>query len=140
MSSKIFIVEDHPTMRQMMREFIEAISGMEVCGVAATAEEGLEYLVDLEVDLVTVDISLPGMNGIDLVAKLQARWPQLPCIIVSGHHEPGYIKRAFAEGARGYVAKGNPMEIRTAIEQVLAGKIYLNESMRKKIPCDCFEG
>ena len=140
MSSKIFIVEDHPAMRQMMREFIGAISGMEVCGVATTAEEGLVRLGDLEVDLVTVDISLPGMNGIDLVAQLQARWSGLLCIIISGHHEPGYIKRAFAEGARGYVAKGNPMEIRTAIEQVLAGKIYLNESLRKKISSDCFEG
>jgi DNA-binding NarL/FixJ family response regulator len=140
MSSRIFIVEDHPTMRQMMREFIEAISGMEVCGVAATAEEGLECLADLDVDLVTIDISLPGMNGIDLVRQLQARRPELPCIIISGHHEPGYIKRAFAVGARGYVAKGNPLEIRTAIEQVLAGKIYLSESMRKKIPSDYIEG
>lgn len=140
MSSRIFIVEDHPIMRQMMREFIEAILGMEVCGAAATAEEGLERLADLDVDLVTVDISLPGMNGIDLVAELQARWPELPCIIISGHHEPGYIKRAFAEGARGYVAKGNPMEIRTAIEQVLAGKIYLNESLREKSSSDCSEG
>ena len=99
-----------------------------------------KFAIALAVDLVTVDISLPGMNGIDLVAQLQARRPGLLCIIISGHHEPGYIKRAFAEGARGYVAKGNPMEIRTAIEQVLAGKIYLNESLRKKISSDCFEG
>ena len=134
MPSQLFIVEDHPLMRRMIGEFIqETSSDLTVCGMAATGEEALEQLAEAYADLVLIDVSLPGMSGIDLLVKLRARRADLPCLMLSGHQEKTYVQRALAEGARGYLAKGNPLEIVDAIRKVLAGEIYLSESVRDQI-------
>jgi DNA-binding NarL/FixJ family response regulator len=127
---KIYIVEDHPLMRQMLRESVEKMAGFSVSGTAASAEEALSTLDRLEVHLVLIDMSLPQMNGAELVAVLQKRQPELPCLIVSGHRETIYVKQALLAGARGYVVKGDPYEIEEAIHEVLAGNKYLSKQLR----------
>lgn len=72
------------------------------------------------------------MNGIVLVTELKASHPRLRCLMLSGHQETTYAQRALAAGAQSYVAKGNPSELANAIEQVLAGDIYLSEGVRPK--------
>lgn len=130
MPVKIFIVEDHAVMREMLASFLEEEADFDVCGTARTAEEALDGLERAAIDLVLVDVSLPGMSGIDLVEQLQADRPELPCLMVSGHGESGYVERAFEVGARGYVMKGNPYEITGAIDEVLTGGTYLGKTLR----------
>ena len=130
MSTTIYIIDDHPLVQEILVEFINQMPGLQVCGMAATAQEALAQIPTLAVDLVVVDVSLPDMDGIQLVGELRARQPTLLCLMLSGHQERGYVQRALAAGACGYVAKGNPPELVNAIHQVLKGELYLSQSLR----------
>ena len=127
---RVFVVEDHPLMQQTLTECISAMPDAEVSGSAATGEDALEQLLDAKADLALVDMSLPKMSGADLILRLQTQCPQLLCLVLSGHREPGYVERALAAGARGYVLKGNPYELAEAIRMVLRGQIYLSKPLR----------
>jgi len=132
MQANIYIIEDHPLMQRMMCEFINRIPDLHVCGVAATAQEALAQIPALVVEVVLVDVSLPDMSGIDLVKSLRTAQPALACLMLSGHQEQSYVQRALTAGARGYIAKGNPMELKDAIHQVLQGEIYLSKPLRTR--------
>jgi DNA-binding NarL/FixJ family response regulator len=129
---RIFIVEDHPFMREMLCEVVERQLRCTVTGAVATAEEALALLVDADVDLVLVDVSLPQMDGIALVRALQQTHPELPCLMVSGHAEITYVTRALEAGARGYVLKGRPGDIEAGVAAIRAGVTYLSEPLRQR--------
>jgi len=133
MTTYIYLVEDHPIMQQTLRTHLKRLPDVTVCGVAATAKDALAAIPEAEATLVLVDVSLPDMSGIELVRQLQQLQPSLRCLMLSGHQDETYVKRALAAGASGYLEKGNPGEIAIAIAQVLAGEIYLSESMRQKL-------
>lgn len=130
MTANIYLIEDHPLMQRMISEFIKRMPDLQVCGMAATAQEALAQLPSLAADLVLVDVSLPDMDGIHLVSELLEQQPTLYCLMLSGHQEHSYVQRALAVGARGYLAKGNPLELINAIQRVLHGELYLSESLR----------
>jgi DNA-binding NarL/FixJ family response regulator len=130
MSSNVYIVEDNDRMRTLLREWIDELPGLRVCGAAATAETALQELPGLQVDLAVIDMSLPAMGGIELVARLREERPQTRCLILSGHNEKSYVERALAAGAQGYLLKGEPAEIENAITRVLSGEQYLSASLR----------
>lgn len=130
MEARIYLVEDHALMREMIGEFLANRDHLVVSGSAATAEQAFTELRDLEVELVLVDTSLPDMSGIDLVRKLLERRPGTRCLMHSGHTETGYVDRALQVGARGYVVKGNPRELPGAIREVLDGGMYLSRALR----------
>ena len=127
---RVYVVEDHPRMRELLREWIDELPGLVVCGAAESAETALRELETLHADLAVIDMSLPAMGGIELVAALRARHPQLRCLILSGHNEMSYVDRALAAGAHGYLLKGEPAEIGSAIAQVLTGERYLSANLR----------
>ena len=102
---------------------------MNVIAVAETAEQALEQLPELKVDLVLVDVSLPQMSGINLVAALHEKYPDLLCVMLSGHMSSQYARRALEAGARGYLLKDNPAGILTGIEQIVKGEIYVSEEL-----------
>lgn len=126
MGAKIYIVEDHARMRELLRDWIDALHGLSVCGTADSAETALQELPKFDAGLVLVDMSLPRMSGIEFVAAVCAQWPDIRCLIMSGHNEPGYVERALAAGAQGYVLKGQPSEIEPAIRAVLAGERFIS--------------
>ena len=129
----VFIVEDHTIMLEMLKVLVGDETGLEVCGTAATGEEAMERLPAVQADLVLIDVSLPGINGIELAAKVTSRWPDRRCLMLSGHQEIAYVERSLAAGAQGYVAKGDPYEIPKAIRRVLAGEEYVSKPMRSKL-------
>jgi DNA-binding NarL/FixJ family response regulator len=132
MPANIYIIEDHLLVREMLAEFIDQMADLSVCGSAATAQEALAQIPTLVVDLAVIDVSLPDMDGIQLVSELRARQPALRCLMFSGHQERGYVQRALAGGASGYVAKGNPPELVTAIRLVLTGETYVSPSLHPR--------
>lgn len=132
MTHNIYIVEDHPTMRETINDFLDGEADLRVCGMAATGEEALERLPGLEPELVLIDTSLPGISGIALVSVLVERWPSLRCLMYSGHGETTYVEHALAAGARGYVLKGTPDELPKAIRRVIGGEVYVSESLRAR--------
>ncbi|MCE7985326.1 MAG: DNA-binding response regulator [Caldilinea sp. CFX5] len=134
MPANIYITEDHPLVAEMLSEFINAMPGLQVCGAATTAQEAIDQIPRLTVDLVIIDVSLPDMDGIQLLQALRSQQPTLRCLMFSGHQERSYVQKALASGAGGYVAKGKPPELIDAINRVLQGEIYLSPSLRAAQP------
>lgn len=134
MKRKIFVVDDHSVMRWGYIALINQEPDLEVCGEAGTALEALDQIPELEPDLVIVDISLEGMNGIELTKHLQTQEPELPVLVVSMHDESLYGERALRAGARGYIMKKEARtKIVEAIRRVLNGVFYMSDAMSTKI-------
>lgn len=132
MAIRVYVVEDHPVMRDTLVEYLGLDADVEICGTAADAEEALAGLGEADPSVILLDLSLPGTNGLDLLAKIRERW-EIPCVILSGHKEKNHLRRAFQRGARGYLLKGHPDEIRVAIHRVLEGEVYLAEVLRERM-------
>ncbi|HYE94660.1 MAG TPA: response regulator transcription factor [Rubricoccaceae bacterium] len=118
MPHHVFIVEDHPFMRDIQARLIDLQPDLAVCGTAATVDEALAAL-PAGADLVLLDLSLGKRSGLDLLATIRRRWPDLPCIVLSGQPALEYEAAARAAGAAGYVEKGNAASLLNAIHAVL---------------------
>lgn len=124
MSCQVFVVEDHPLMRAVMREFVADLPGMAIHATAASAEKAIEALDGAagdHPDVLLVDVALPGMSGIELVRHVTSRWPDIRCIMLSGHLHPSYVERARAAGAVDYLPKGKPEEVAEALRRLIPG-------------------
>jgi DNA-binding NarL/FixJ family response regulator len=126
---RVSLVEDHPVLSGLLQEFIATLPRVRSCTLARTAENALLDIEGNVPDLMFIDLSLPGMNGIELIRELHARYPDLLCAILSGHRSKSYARRAMAAGAKGYVLKGEPLEIESAMRTMLAGGSYVTPSL-----------
>lgn len=136
---RVFIVEDHPVMREGYVSLINSEPDMEVCGEAASAEEAFERAADLEYDIAIVDLSLPGVNGVELIKRLRSYDEDAQILVVSAHDESLYAERALRAGARGYLMKHeSARKFVEAVRQVLEGDLYLSESLRTRFLNDRF--
>jgi DNA-binding NarL/FixJ family response regulator len=129
-TASILLVEDHAGFAKALLNMLAQNEELQVVAVAEDAEQALENLRTLHVDLVLVDFSLPDMTGVELVERLHHEYPQLRCAILSGHILPQHARRALAMGARGYLIKDDPRGILTGIQHVLDGEIYISEELR----------
>lgn len=128
--TSIFLVEDHAIFAQAIRRLLHEKGHLDVVAVAGSAEEALEKIPALEVDLVLVDVSLPQRSGISLVLLLHQQYPTLPCVMLSGHMSPHYVRSSLEAGARGYLIKDRAEGILIGIQRVLEGEIYVSEELR----------
>lgn len=126
----LLLVEDHPVFARTLVQILKQQEDLNVVMVADTAEKALELIPDLDLDLILVDVSLPKMNGIDLVGEVTQMYPHVPCLVVSGHLSDVYVRRSLAAGARGYVTKDSANGIIEGIYQVLQGEIYIGKELR----------
>jgi two-component system, NarL family, nitrate/nitrite response regulator NarL len=129
--SRIVLVEDHPIMQMVIRETIERDVSLTVQAVVGSAEAALALADVATADLLLVDVSLPRMNGIDLVRALQEAHPGLRCLMLSGHLEQRYVTHSLAAGACGYVAKDDTEELLEAVACALGGGTYISRALRK---------
>ena len=130
---KIFIVDDHPVFREGLAQMVSREPGLAVCGSAGTAEEALKLLPHLKPDLVLVDLTLPGMSGLELIKQIRASDTRTKLLVVSMHDEAVYANRVLRLGGDGYIMKQeDPAEIVQAIQDVLHGHIYVSEEVLGK--------
>lgn len=132
MPTRVYLVEDHAILQNLLSQWINKLSGIHICGVASSGHQALEEIAESKPDLVLTDVALPDISGLEVVKQLRMQFPQLPAIIHTSHNEQSLVRRAFENGAMGYLLKGNPLEIENAIHQVLNGKIYLSPKLRRK--------
>src|ERR671924_280712 len=125
--TSILLVEDHAIFAGVLLRMLQERGHLDIAAVVKSAEEALEKIPDLDVDLVLIDVSLPQRSGISLVIALQAKYPELPCVMLSGHVSQHYARSSLAAGARGYLVKDHTDEILEGIHHVLQGEIYVSE-------------
>ncbi len=131
---RVFIVDDHPMMRQGLAQLIGDEVDLEICGEAGDAGAALDAVGKLKPDLVLADITLPDKNGIELIKDLQAVQPGLAIIVISMHDESLYAERVLRAGARGYIMKQEGgKKMMQAIREVLNGRISVSEKISARI-------
>lgn len=131
---KVLIVDDHPIVRQGLKSLIDQEQDFTVCAEAGSAGEALKVLHSLKPDLLLVDISLKGPDGLELTKSIRALEPDLPILIVSMHDEALYAERVLRAGANGYIMKEEVAQnVVHAARKVLGGDIYISDRMRQKI-------
>lgn len=127
---KIFLVDDHPLMRQGIAQLVNAQPDMEVCGEAEDARSALKAIEANAPDVAIVDISLRGTNGIELIKNLKSLYKFLPILVLSMHDESVYAQRVLRAGALGYVMKQDASgKVVAAIRRIMSGEIYVNEKV-----------
>src|SRR5262245_42828670 len=125
----VMLVEDHAVLRGILQEYVTNMSQVASCRTTANAEDALEDVAQSEPDLMLIDLSLPGMSGIDLVRKLRKSNPALRCAILSGHRSLSYARQAMEAGARGYLLKGDPSEIERGVAAIVDGRKFVSKGL-----------
>jgi DNA-binding NarL/FixJ family response regulator len=119
---KILIVDDHPAFRKGIRSLLETQVSFKVVAEAGNAKEAVALLEKTGIDLVLLDINMPGTDGIELASRLRARYPQLFILMLTVNEGDAYIRRSIGAGANGYVIKdAEPQDILKAIHRVAGG-------------------
>jgi len=122
---RILIIDDHPLVRRGLTALINAEPDLIVCAEAANPREGLEVIAGARPDLAVVDLSFRNGDGFELVRGIRAIQDGPPVLALTMHETPLYVRRAFAAGASGYIAKREPPEtLLIAIRSVLRGEAY----------------
>lgn len=134
LKTRIVIIDDHPLMRDGLTMRITAQAGWEVCGVAATEDDGFAMIIEECPDLVLVDISLKFGNGIDLIKRVRTRNPCVKFLAISAYKESLYAERALRAGALGYLNKQETNEkLIEAIHTVLRNERFLSEELKARL-------
>jgi DNA-binding NarL/FixJ family response regulator len=132
--SKILVVDDHGVFRDGLVRLINHEKDLVVCGEAADAPQALKLLQSVKPDVVIIDISLEGMNGIDLTRNIRARLPQVLILVLSMYKESLYAERALRAGANGYIMKRESgRALLSAVRHVLHGHTYVSEDLNRTI-------
>jgi DNA-binding NarL/FixJ family response regulator len=123
---RLVIADDHRVVRDGIRYMLADAPGIEIAGEASSGEELIELLETDPVDVVLLDVRMPGMNGFDVLERLQEGLSQVRVIMLSMHDAPGYVRRAIELGAAGYLLKSASRdEVIAAIDAVLEGGAYV---------------
>ena len=131
---RVLVVDDHPIVRQGIRGVLEQQPDMVLCGEAEDAGDALKAIAATRPDVVILDISLRGSDGLDVTKSIRARDTKLPVLVMSMHSESLYAGRALRAGANGYIMKTEVAEnLVPAVRHILAGDIYLSEHARQSI-------
>ena len=134
----LLLAEDHAIMRAGLKQLFALVDDIRVAGEAASGAQAMEFLRTAQVDLVLLDMGMPGIAGADLITRLHARYPQLPILVLSMHNEPQIARRALRAGAGGYVTKDSEPELLlAAIRKVAAGGRFIDPALAEQM---AFEG
>ncbi len=129
---KILVVDDHPVFREGLATVVNQEKDLQVCGDTSDSREAIKIISAAKPDLVVLDISLEGTNGIDLTKQIRSDYANLPVLILSAHPESLYADRALRAGANGYIMKRESRtKIVEAMRQVLRGQIYVSPAMNE---------
>src|SRR5438093_7853535 len=131
---RVILADDHPVVRLGIRTELEKIQGVEVIGEATDGREAVDMAKKLQPDLVFMDISMPGLRGLEATAIITKQFPNIRVIILSRWDNEEYYWGALRAGAAGYLLKkGGITELGTAMRRVLGGEIYLSKEISNRL-------
>ncbi|NUM45226.1 MAG: response regulator transcription factor [Anaerolineales bacterium] len=134
MKLKILITDDHGILRAGLRALLRADPQLEVVGEAEDGETALEMSAQLALDVVLMDLNLPGMNGVETTRRLLAQNPKLKILIMTFHEDYGLVREAIQAGASGYIIKrAAESELINAIRAVSRGELYVHPAMTRAL-------
>jgi DNA-binding NarL/FixJ family response regulator len=140
-AKRLLIVDDHPVFRHGISQLIRQLRDVTICGEADNAQSALEAMRRHNPDVVLMDISMPGKNGIELIKLMLAEQPRLIILVLSMHDESIYALRALRAGAKGYVMKQQAMEnVLDALRKVIDGGIYISPQFSEKLVFKVIQG
>ena len=132
--SRVFIVDDHPLVREGLTNLINRQNDLVVCGEAKNSAQAIDGIMEARPAVALIDISLINESGLELVKHLARQFPQVAQIVLSMHDETLYAERALRAGARGYVMKHETSKsVLASIRRVIGGGVYVSERIVDKI-------
>tara|TARA_R110001583_G_scaffold40217_2_gene128676 strand:+ start:1591 stop:2229 length:639 start_codon:yes stop_codon:yes gene_type:complete len=131
---RVMLTDDHAVVRSGIARLLERSEDIVIIGEAESGEQGYQLYSELEPDVMVMDMSMPGIGGLEALRRIITRHPKAKVIMFSMHENVTFAVQAMTSGAVGYVAKsGEAQELVTAVKQVMSGKSYLNAEMAHKI-------
>jgi two-component system, NarL family, response regulator LiaR len=131
---RLLIVDDHPLFRQGVRFYLETIPELELAGEAQNGETALAFLLQHDIDIVLMDLQMPGMDGVEVTRKLKETWPDIKVLILTSFNSWDKVYVALKSGASGYILKdAQPEELFAAIKAVAAGGSYLGAQVATEL-------
>ena len=131
---RVFLLDDHPIVRQGLSQLVNEQADLSVCGAAPDAATALDAIEQLAPDLLILDISLDGPDGLDFLKRLRLRESAPPVLVLSMHDESLYAERALRAGARGYIMKQVATEsLLAAIRKILSGGVYVSDGIAARM-------
>jgi DNA-binding NarL/FixJ family response regulator len=131
---RVFVVDDHPIVREGLALLIDQEPDLVVCGAAEEAESALTAIAASRPDILVLDISLRGRDGIELLKTIRSTDPDLPILVLSMHDEAMYAERALRAGANGYIMKQEATEnVLVALRRLLRQEMYLSERIANRM-------
>src|SRR5271165_651669 len=132
-SIRVLLADDHTLVRAGIRALLEKLPGVEVAGEASDGRELIELIRGQQPDVVLMDISMPGLNGLQALARITRDFPKVRVIILSMHANDEYVLQALKSGASGYLLKrAATAELPAAIKTVIGGEIYLRREIASR--------
>jgi len=134
---KILIADDHAIVREGLKQIVHETPDMVVADEASNGQEMLNKVLKNDYDVLVLDISMPGRNGLDVLKQLKSLRPELPVLVLSIYPEAQYAVRTLRAGAAGYLTKQSaPEELVKAIRKVSRGRKYVSPSLAEKLAYD----
>jgi two-component system invasion response regulator UvrY len=131
---RVLLVDDHAVVRTGFRLLLQAHPGTTVVGEADSGESACKRFLELSPDVVVMDLSMPGMGGLEALRRMRAHRPEARVLTLSAHDDPLHAQRALREGARGFLSKRSaPEALLDAITTVAAGERYLDAELARKL-------
>ena len=130
----LLLVDDHAVVREGLKRLLEPITNEWCVTEVSTGHLALEQLLQHDFKLVIVDLSMPGMSGLELIKRIKAESPSTAVLVLSMHAEEHYAVRAFKAGANGYLTKDSaPNELIAAVRKAASGGVYVSQSMAERV-------
>lgn len=132
--TRILLADDHKMMRAGLQKLLADVEDVEVCGEANDGHHTIQLVGRLQPDIVLLDLQMPGMNGLDVLARIRHSFPKVRVVVLSMHSAEEYVLEAMRGGAHGYLVKtDSPSELEFALNAVANNETYLSSAVSKHV-------
>lgn len=137
---RILIADDHAIVREGLKQLFALCADVSVAGEAMNGTQVLEAARNTEIDLLLLDMTMPGISGVELITRVRAENASIPILVLSMHNEPQIARRALAAGASGYLTKdSDPEMLLAAIRKVASGGRFIDPGLAESMVFDSGE-